>query len=105
VQQIIAERKRDAKHEHKTVKRKNPVLIEEMSKHFDNVGIYQENSLQIRSHLLTVMPAEQVPSVPVLRSIMKEKFHLRYKGLEKANLKYRDPVYNEKRLWTSRVMG
>jgi hypothetical protein len=36
---------------------------------------------------------------------MKEKFHLCYKSLEKANFKYRDPIYNEKRLWTSRLLG
>ena len=83
------------------MKSKNPVLIEEMSKHFDQVGIYHETGDQIRSHLLTVMPWQEVPSVPIVRKIMREQFHLRYKALEKANLKYRDPIYNEKRLWTS----
>jgi hypothetical protein len=58
LQNLIAQRRRDAKHQHRLVKSKNPVLIEEMGKHFQNVGIYQQTSNQIRSHLLTVMPAE-----------------------------------------------
>ena len=36
---------------------------------------------------------------------MKETFQLKYKSLEKANVKYRDPLYNEKRLWVSRLLA
>ncbi len=54
------------------MKSKNPALIEEMSKHFEQVGIYHETGDQIRSHLLTVMPWQEVPSVPIVRKIMKE---------------------------------
>jgi len=36
---------------------------------------------------------------------MKDTFSLKYTSLEKANLKYRDPAYNEKRLWVSRLLA
>lgn len=46
-----------------------------------------------------------MPSSVVLRKMMKETFSLKYASLEKANLKYRDPDYNKKRLWVSRLLG
>ena len=36
---------------------------------------------------------------------MKEKFKLKFKKLDKANTKYRDTDFNEKRLWVSRIMA
>ena len=36
---------------------------------------------------------------------MKKTFHLKYSSLNKANLKYRDPTYNDKRIWVSRVLA
>ena len=51
------------------------------------------------------MPESIVPSSVVLRKMMKETFSLKYASLEKKNLKYRDPTYNEKRLWVSRLLG
>ena len=51
------------------------------------------------------MPQEQVPTPLIIRNVMKKTFQLKYKSLEKANVKYRDPLYNEKRLWVSRLLG
>jgi hypothetical protein len=39
-----------------------------------------------------------------LAHILKTKFKLKYKKLEKANIKYSDPLYNEKRLWVSKLL-
>jgi hypothetical protein len=36
---------------------------------------------------------------------MKSKFNLKYKKLDKANTKYRDSVYNDKRIWISRLVA
>lgn len=36
---------------------------------------------------------------------MVDKFNLKYKRVEKANTKYRDPSFNEKRLWISRLLA
>ena len=36
---------------------------------------------------------------------MKERFNLKYKRVEKENAKYRDPSFNEKRLWISRIVA
>jgi hypothetical protein len=36
---------------------------------------------------------------------MKSKFNLKYKTLDKANTKYRDSAFNEKRIWISRLVA
>ena len=36
---------------------------------------------------------------------MIEKFNLRYLCNDRANTKYRDPAYNEKRMWSSRIIA
>ena len=105
IEDIVSLRKRGDKLKEKITKSKNPALIEEMASHFNNVGIYLSTSDQIRDHLLSVMPEDQVPTAPVIRKVMKDTFALKYKTLSKANVKYKDPLFNEKRLWVSRLLG
>ena len=52
-----------------------------------------------------MMPREQVPTPMIIRKVMKDIFALKYKTLDKANIKYRDPLFNEKRLWVSRLLA
>ena len=40
-----------------------------------------------------------------LHKILKSTFHLKFASLQKANLKYRDPTYNDKRQWISRLLA
>src|SRR5690242_5513851 len=46
-----------------------------------------------------------VPTKPTLSKILHHHFKLAYGRLLHANLKYRDPTYDEKRLWISRLMA
>jgi hypothetical protein len=86
-------------------KSKNPALIAEIAQHFEESGIYKCSSDAIRKRLLDNLPKDQVPTSLVIRNIMKDTFKLKYKTLEKANTKYRDPDYNEKRLWVCRLLS
>jgi len=54
--------------------------------------------------------SEQVPDIPApcietLSGILRKIFHLRYHKFNPANFKYRDPTFDEKRLWVSRILG
>lgn len=51
------------------------------------------------------MITEKVPCVSTLKSILKSHFSLRYKKTDKSKLKYKDPTYNEKRLWVSKLLA
>jgi hypothetical protein len=101
----MEENKREPRQNELQSKSKNPLLIEAIAEHFDQFGIYMQHSDQIRNEVLKKLPADAVPSSMVVRKIMRDTFHLKFKTLEKANLKYRDPLYNEKRLWVSRLLG
>ena len=68
-------------------------------------GIYLHSSQQLQSHLLWKLGPDKVPSSLTIRKLMREKFKLHYKRLQKASTKYRDPQYNEKRMWVSRIMA
>ena len=89
----------------KTNKQNNEALLQEMENYFKKNGIYSCTSQDIRNYLLEKLPEEQVPSVCIIRKIMKSKFNLKYKKLDKANVKYRDSTYNDKRMWISRLMA
>ena len=73
--------------------------------YFEEHGISINSCDRLKAYLLTVLPEEVVPSVTVLRDILKTRFHLRYKRTEKNKTKYRDPALNEKRLWVSRLLA
>lgn len=46
-----------------------------------------------------------VPSGSTILRILKETFHLKFGKASNSNPKYRDPTYNEKRLWVSRLLA
>ena len=52
-----------------------------------------------------VLPPSIVPRDYALLEILKNTFHLKYATLDKQNLKYRDPTYNAKRIWISRLLA
>ena len=47
----------------------------------------------------------KVPSVATLLKILKAKFAMRYGKSQAANVKYRDPTFNERRLWVSKLLA
>ena len=57
----------------------------------DRDGIYGIKLKQLRLQLLEMIPEEHVLSESRLAHILRTKFKLKYKKLEKANVKYSDP--------------
>ena len=51
------------------------------------------------------MGPAKTPSLPTLTSILNCQFHLGYTSTDKGKLKYKDPTYNDKRLWVSRLLA
>lgn len=47
----------------------------------------------------------KIPSVATLLKVLKSRFALRYGKDQAANVKYRDPAFNERRLWISRLLA
>ena len=105
ISERVITRRREIKSERKNMKTNRPALILEMQRFFEENGIYQFTSNELRNHLLQRLSEDQVPSVKVLREIVRDKFKLKYCRLDKANTQYRNAKYNEKRLWVSRLLS
>jgi hypothetical protein len=60
------------------------------------------NSLKLREPEFSQL---KVPSNSTILKILKTDFHLKFSKSSKANPKYRDPTFNEKRLWVSRLLA
>jgi len=61
-----------------------------------SIYTYLQNHLPVPLH---------APSLPIIQSILTQHFHLRYRRASPAATRYLDPSFNEKRLWTSRLLA
>ena len=81
----------------------NVQLLTLLKDYFLTHSLHHLSLVQLQQFLKSQLPPElkQVPSLPTIRSMLKKHFHLQYHKFKTANFKYRDPTFNEKRLWTS----
>lgn len=83
----------------------DPQLLDEISRFLDAYSHYKLKIRNLHIYLLQRLPRRQVPSQQTLLQIIKGTFHLRYGARPAAMPKYGDPMYNEKRLWVSRLLA
>ena len=89
----------------KQTKTNNPKVLGAIEKYLDTNGYYRASIPLIQNYLSKVLSPSDLPCKSTISSIMRKSFHLKYASLHKANLKYRDPTYDEKRLWVSRLLA
>ena len=89
----------------------NTVLLEAI-KDYIELNTSFDVTVSRLQHYLTGLTASnpnkyafKVPSSFVIRQILREKMFLKYGRMNTANLKYKDPTYNEKRLWIARLLA
>lgn len=41
----------------------------------------------------------------MIRKLLRKHFHLRFKAMPAAMVRYHDPLYNEKRVWVARLLA
>ena len=79
-------------------------MLAEISKYLGVHGFFHMKLEKLKAHLLTVLPEKQVPAAYILSDLLREKFAIRYTSIDKSNLKYRDPAFDEKRRWISKLV-
>jgi hypothetical protein len=85
--------------------------LKAISKAVETLGIYRMNVAKVARELVALKQRDpqfsqlKVPSNSSILKILKTTFHLKFAKASKANPKYRDPSFNEKRLWVSRLLG
>jgi hypothetical protein len=80
-------------------------LHEVIAGYIKSHGIYDTKLSHLRAHIAKAIPKTTPPCESTLSIILKRIFHLKYKKINPANYKYRDPTFNEKRLWVSRLLA
>ena len=84
----------------------DPTILKLIQDYFILNTLHHVSIIQLQEHLkINLIPLnKKIPSVSVLRIILKNHFHLQYKKFKTANYRYYDPTFNEKRLWVSRLL-
>ena len=61
----------------------------------------------LQDHVQQNLPEDlaKAPSTAYIRLMLKKHFHLQYKKFKTANYRYRDPSFNEKRVWVCRILS
>ena len=67
--------------------------------------MYKISATKLKQHLNLEMPLQRSPGVSTIQRILRNTFGLGYKQSNMSKFRYRDPSYNEKRLFISRLMG
>lgn len=85
----------------------NPELLKQIVSYFVNYGFHSITMIQLQEHIRQNLPKtlKKAPSTSYIREILRDHFKLEYKKFKSANYKYRDPSFNEKRLWVSRILA
>lgn len=83
----------------------DPRLHELICTYLRSNGIYGTTLSKLKAFVREKRPDTAPPSSCTMAKVLKQVFHLRYAKTIPANVKYRDPTYNEKRLWVSRIMA
>ena len=83
----------------------DPQLLGLIKKRIEEVGLYNTTTPKLRQHLLQVLPSEKVPSLSTIHKILRQSFRLRFRKTNLSKFRYRDPTYNEKRLYVSRLLA
>lgn len=89
----------------------NKQLLDAMQSFLTERGIYNFTAQQMKTYLAEQQQQHpeqhkfRVPCCKSLQDILHSTFHLSYGKLQQANLKYRDPTFNDKRLWIARLLS
>ena len=70
-------------------------------------GIHNLTLKSLHQYLKVNIPKgmEKAPTLKTIKGALKKHFFLVYTKFKTANLKYRDPSFNEKRLWVCRLLA
>jgi hypothetical protein len=85
-------------------KSEDTAVKDAIASYLENTGIYELKLLTLKQDLLTKLPPLQVPGNSTLSKILRNDFRLSYRRLSHVNIRYRDPDYDDKRLWIARLM-
>lgn len=83
----------------------DPILHELTKNYIEETGIYKTKIRHLKEYIQNKLDdGIRAPSNSTLSKILREVFHQYYRKDTAANSKYRDTIYNSKRVWISRII-
>ena len=87
------------------MKSNDPMLLDTVREYLENNGIYKTKISELQKYIQERIPTGiKAPCAATLSMILRDTFHQFYKKDHAANTKYRDSIYNSKRLWIAKLV-
>lgn len=83
----------------------DPQLLSVIKDSIEANGIHRTTLTKVRNHIKQELPNVYPPSLTTLSTILRKEFCLSFGKCYPANARYKDPIYDEKRLWISRLLS
>jgi hypothetical protein len=81
------------------------LLVDTVGQCIKTNGLHQLTIQQVRSYIAeSQIPGLKVPCKETVSMILKEQFLLRHVKYDGAIARYRDPLYNDRRIWLARIL-
>jgi hypothetical protein len=85
-------------------RRDHPRARQGLEDYLKQNGIHGLTAKKVQAHILKFAPEVGLVDVHDIAYLLRHVYHLNYKRLDPAQFRYRDPYYDEKRLWASRLV-
>ena len=83
----------------------DPIVHMAIQDYFEKFGLHEISLRKVQDHITSFIPDRAPIRQHDISFIMKKVYHLDYKHLDPAQFRYRDPYYDEKRIWASRLLA
>ncbi len=86
--------------------KRREALTERILEYMQRFGTHNMTLTKIQDYISKSGPAiERPPSGVMISKLLHKKFNMRYGRLNPAVLRYRDPDFDEKRIWVCRLIA
>lgn len=92
-------------YEHHVLVRDNLEVKQGVADYLSTQGMHNLKRQQLQQELAAHMPGVQPSTLNDIGAILKQDFKLRYIKYDGASVRYKDPQFDEKRLWACRILS
>ena len=91
----------------KTLRHDEPNLLLALHSYLSTFGMHNLTLKSLHSYMKANIPQgmNKAPTLQTIHAALKKHFFLTYSKFKTASLKYRDPTFDQKRLWVCRLLS
>jgi hypothetical protein len=92
-------------YQHRVHPEDDPAVKDQVASYLSTNGLFNLKRAKVHQFLQESLPAAQVPSERSISAILKDDFKLRFRRYDGAMARYKDPTFDEKRVWACRLLA